>query len=95
MHLVLAVLVDIFLALNHGEPQKLTELLEVEVGLVVVETEVNTGTMTMVIEDLTIKAVAVVQDHTNTMVSMPLMVSPTQAEVVVEDHKIMLVEDHK
>ena len=90
------VLVDIFLVLKHGELQKLTELLELEVGLVEVETEVNTGTPLTVQEDLTIKVVAVVLvAMVITTLLLLQMELPTQVVVAVEDQVIILVEETK
>ena len=90
------VLVDIFLVLSIGELQKLMELLELEVGLVEVETEVNTGTPLTVKEDLTIKVVAVVLVAMVITTLLLLQVElPTQVVVAVEDQVIILVEETK
>ena len=95
MRLVLVVLVDTFLDLNIGEPQKLMELLETEVGLEVVVMVVNTTTPLMVVVDQTIKVAVVVKDHIMILATTKLLatVSQTLAVVEVEDHlTIMVVE---
>ena len=97
MHQVLVVLVDIFLVLNHGELQKPMELLELEVGLLVVEMVVNIITPPMVNSDQTTKAVAVVKGHTMILATTKVlaMVLLTLVEVVEEDQVTIMVEETK
>ena len=66
-----------------GELIKLMEPLETKVGLQVVEMVVNTTILPTVKEDLTIKVVAVVKDHTLILTTTKLlvMVLLTLAEV--------------
>jgi hypothetical protein len=96
MHQVLVVLVDIFLVLKHGELQKLTGLLELKVGLLVVETVVNTATPLMVFVELTTKVVAVVKDLTLVVIAKLLvLVLLILVAVVEEDQVTIMVEETK